>query len=149
MLALYSRKTTVGDGPSPIEAVELTSGWAESTSWADAPDAAPAPFASAVLTPGEGWKLFDVTPLVRKWASSESKGRGLMLRFAREDVGQGGKWSGYQFVSREGQADRRPMLLVVEPSRETGRSGDRPDRHRAAVDGVDRQAVARRGGPCR
>lgn len=117
VLALYSRKTTSGDAPSPIEAVELTSGWAESTSWDDAPDVASSPFASAVLAPGEGWKLFDVTPLVRKGASSVTKGRGLALRFAREDVGTGGKWSGYEFVSREGQPGRRPMLLVIEPAK--------------------------------
>lgn len=116
VLALYSRKTTEGDGSSPIEAVELTSGWAESVSWDDAPDASPSPFASAALAPGEGWKLFDVTPLVRKWAGSGTRGRGLALRFAREDVGAGGRWSGYEFVSREGQAGRRPMLLTVEPA---------------------------------
>ncbi len=116
VLALYSRKTTVGEGASPIEAVELTSGWPESTSWADAPEASPSPFASAVVVPGEGWKLFDVTPLVRKWAASGANGRGLMLRFAREDVGTGGKWSGYEFFSREGPDGRRPMLLVVDPA---------------------------------
>ena len=117
LLALYSRKTTVGDGPSPVEAVEVTSGWAESTSWDDAPDAAPAPFASSVLVPGEGWKLFEVTALIRKWAGPGTTRRGLVLRFAREDVGPGGKWSGYEFVSREGPTDRRPMLLVVEPAK--------------------------------
>lgn len=116
LLALYSRKTTVGDDASPVEAVALTSGWAESTSWDEAPDAAPSPFASSVLTPGEGWKLFDVTPLLRSRADSKSKPHGLMLRFAREDVGPGGNWSGYEFVSREGQPGRRPMLLVVEPA---------------------------------
>ncbi len=150
VLAFYSRKTTVGDGASPIEAVELTSGWGESTSWDDAPDAAPTSIASAVLAPGEGWKTFDVTPLVRKWAALGSKGRGVALRFAREDVGLGGKWSGYEFVSREGQAGHRPLLLVVEPSRR----GD------GAIKGSARSSPGRRrwhlsscggpsAGPCR
>ena len=101
--------------PGPIEAVELTSGWAESTSWNDAPDAADAPFASTVFAPCDGWKLFDVTALVRKQAGA--RGRGVLLRFAREDVGPGGKWSGYEFVSREGPADRRPVLLIIGPAK--------------------------------
>ena len=65
----------------------------------------------------KGWKLFDVTPLIRKWAKAGTRGEGLMLRFAREDIGVGGKWSGYEFVSREGPAGRRPMLLVIDPAK--------------------------------
>ncbi len=104
MLALYSRKTTEGDGASPIEAVELTSGWAESTSWDNAPDAAPSPFASAVLAPGEGWKLFDVTPLIRKWTSAGTNGRGLMLRFApRGTSARAATGRSYQFRQPRGR----------------------------------------------
>src|SRR5262249_40323166 len=66
--------------------------------------------------PGRVEAVWHDTP-ARKWASSGAKGRGLILRFAREDVGSGGKWSGYEFVSREGQVGRRPVLLVVEPAR--------------------------------
>ena len=70
--------------------------------------------------PGTGWKLFDVTPIVRVEAKAGKKGHGVLLRFLSEDFAErGADWSGYQFVSREGTGEwarRHPVLLVVEAS---------------------------------
>jgi RNA polymerase sigma factor (sigma-70 family) len=114
-LAFYSRETTSKPKPGSILAFELTSEWPEITSWNTRPGYEPEPVASAKFEPGTGWKLFDITSFVR---DREGKaGHGLMLRFLSEDRDD---WSGYAFVSREGQkewAKRRPMLLVVEPTK--------------------------------
>ena len=72
--------------------------------------------------PGDGWKLIDVTPLIRAQAQAGRKGHGVVLRFLSEDVSSGPieSFSDYKVVSREGDgewASRRPLLLVVEASK--------------------------------
>ena len=118
LLALYSRKTTSGGAKGPILAFEITEEWPERSSWEGQPAYAQEPAASYEFVPGEGWKLFDVTPLVRPRAVGGEERKGLLLRFLSEDrSGRKQNWSGYQFVSREGSGEwegRRPMLLVVE-----------------------------------
>ena len=117
LLALYARQTDARGPGGPILAFDLEGDWAERTSWKSRPEAAPEPFASYPFAPGEGWKVFDVTPIVRERAKADRKGRGVMLRFLSEDRAAP-KFSGYQFVSREGHGEwktRRPLLLVVDP----------------------------------
>lgn len=76
--------------------------------------------AKTTLTACEGWKLFDVTPIVQAQLKAGRKGNGVMLRFLSEDwSGEKKNWSGYAFVSREGAGDwanRTPRLLVVKPA---------------------------------
>ena len=114
-LAFYSRKTTAEPKPGSIVAFELTKDWPERSSWKTRPGYEPEPVLTAKFEPGEGWKAFDVTSVIR---NREGKsGEGLMLRFLSEDRGD---WSGYAFVSREGEGEwvnRRPRLVVVEPAR--------------------------------
>ena len=121
LVALYSRKTTSREPAGPILAFRLLGDWPERTSWKTLPAYDPEPAATFKFVPGDGWKLFDITSMARAQAKGEQKGHGLLLRFQSED-GSGPKenWSGYAFVSREGAgewSDRRPMLLVVEPSK--------------------------------
>ena len=119
-LAFYSRRTMAKPKPGPIFAFELASEWPEEeTSWKTPPEYEPDPIVTAQFEPGEGWKAFDITPVVRK--REGKSGQGLMFRFLIEDrPGVDQRWSDYQFVSREGKAEwatRRPMLLVVEPDK--------------------------------
>jgi len=120
VLALYSRKTTLREPAGTIGAHELLADWPELTSWKTKPRFATKPAATFKFVPGEGWKLFDVTDLVRAQAGDRRKACGVMLRFDREDVVSAMKWSGYAFVSREGIGqwlNSRPVLLVIEPSK--------------------------------
>jgi RNA polymerase sigma factor (sigma-70 family) len=121
LVALYSRKTTSHGPAGPIHAFRLLEDWPERTSWKMQPTYDPEPAASFKFVSGEGWKLFDVTSVVRAQVKSGRKGHGLVLRFLSEDrSSQKGNWSGYEFVSREGAGEwshRRPMLLVVEPTK--------------------------------
>ncbi|HET6881796.1 MAG TPA: DNRLRE domain-containing protein [Pirellulales bacterium] len=113
-LALYCRKTTLRGTPGPIGAYEVLDDWNERTAWQDRPRIADPPVTDSDITPGEGWKFFDVTPLVRKHAADDDD-HGAMLRFEVET--EGGGWSGYAFASREAigpWTERRPALLVVE-----------------------------------
>jgi RNA polymerase sigma factor (sigma-70 family) len=116
-LAFYSRETTPKPKPGSILAFELSSPWPELTSWNAMPDHEPDPVLTAKFEPGDGWKLFDITAFVR---DKEGKsGDGLMFRFLSEDR-NGGTWSGYKLVSREGVAEWarcRPRLVVVDPIR--------------------------------
>lgn len=114
-LALYCRKATLHGTPGPIGVYEVLEDWGERTAWQGQPSSAGLPATKADVTPGEGWKFFDVTPLVRKQAADDDL-HGAVLRF--ESEARNGDWSGYAFASREaiGQwSDRRPLLLVVEP----------------------------------
>jgi RNA polymerase sigma factor (sigma-70 family) len=118
LLAIYSRKTIANPPAGPILACEVIEDWQELTSWKTKPRYDPEPVATYPFEPGEGWKLFDVTPLVRARAKSGRPGHGLLLRFLSEDnSGAQGTISTYFFVSREGAGEwavRRPMLLVVK-----------------------------------
>lgn len=120
LLACYSRKTTSQGEVGPILAFEVAADWPERTSWKIQPGYQAEPAATFKFEPGEGWKVFDVTPLVRSRAKAGRAGHGIVLRFLSEDLRGSGGWSGYQMVSREGGAEwalRRPILLVVEPAR--------------------------------
>ena len=119
LLAVYARKATEGGKAGPILAFEVLEGWREQTSWKTLPEYQPEPAATFPFEPGEGWKLLDVTPIVRARAKAGQAGNGILLRFLSEDRGEGRRgWSGYELVSREGKdkwAERRPVLLVVVP----------------------------------
>ncbi len=121
VVALYSRKTTSQPPAGPIHAFELLEGWNEFSSWKAQPRYNPEPAATYKFEPGDGWKLFDITPLVRDQAKAGRNSHGIVLRFLSEDFsGQRETWSGYDFVSREGAGEwviRRPVLLVVKKSK--------------------------------
>ncbi len=120
VLAFYSRRTVASPKVGPILAFEVDDDWGERTSWKTQPDYAVEPAATFSFQPGEGWKLFDVTPLVRARLKNDRPDRGIILRFLSEDLRADGKWSGYEMVSREGEGEwlgRRPQFLVVEPSK--------------------------------
>jgi hypothetical protein len=121
VLALYSRKTTAAAKTGPILAFEISDDWPERTSWTSQPDYAPEPACTFQFVPEDGWKLFDITSLVRSQAQGAVGKHGVLLRWLSEDrSGQKRDWSGYQFVSREGPGEwvgRRPLLLVVEPTK--------------------------------
>jgi hypothetical protein len=119
LIATYSRKTTSHPPTGPIHAFELLESWRELNSWKIQPRYDPEPAATYRFEPGEGWKLFDVTSMVRAQAQAGRDGHGLLLRFLSEDV-RGPDWSGYELVSREGAGEwtnRRPLLLVVKASK--------------------------------
>jgi RNA polymerase sigma factor (sigma-70 family) len=114
-VALYSRKTTSNPPAGRLHAFEILDDWPEWSSWNRKPRSDPEPFATYQFEPGEGWKLFDITPLVRDQAKDRRRSHGVLLRFLSEDFRE--DWSGYDLVSREGAgewAGRRPMLLVVK-----------------------------------
>ena len=119
LIAIYSRKTTLNPPTGPVLAFELLEGWSERTSWSNQPRYDPEPAASYKLEPGDGWKLFDITSLVRAQKNAGRNNHGMMLRFLSEDV-MGNALSGYEFVSREGAnewASRHPVLLVIKASK--------------------------------
>jgi RNA polymerase sigma factor (sigma-70 family) len=120
LIAMYSRKTTSYPPAGPIHAFEILEGWREMTSWRTRPKYDPEPAATYKFEPGDGWKLFDITPLVRAQAKAARPSHGILLRFLSEDAAAPSKYSGYDFVSREGTgewANRRPVLLVVKASK--------------------------------
>jgi hypothetical protein len=123
LLAIYARTTTSHPPAGPIHAFAIGEDWPELTSWKTQPAYHPEPAATYPFEPGPGWKVFDVTPIVRDRARAGRKGHGVLIRFLSENFSEGGAvadWSGYQFVSREGTgewASRRPVLLVVEASK--------------------------------
>jgi RNA polymerase sigma factor (sigma-70 family) len=119
ILALYSRRTTSHPPAGRIHALELLEDWRELTSWSHMPRHDPEPFATYQFEPGEGWKLFDITPMVREQAKAHRTGHGVLLRFFSEDF-SGTSWSGYDLVSREGAgewAGRHPVLLIVKDAK--------------------------------
>ena len=123
LIALYSRKTTSHPPTSKIYAFEILEKWPERTSWTTQPKYDVEPAATYKFEPNEGWKLFDITPLVRAQARTGHDGHGVILRFLREDVAGGSRviHSDYELVSREGAdkwASRRPVVLVVKALKE-------------------------------
>jgi hypothetical protein len=122
LIALYSRKTTSKPPAGIVEAYEILKDWPERTSWETRPSIAEKPAAKCKFVPGKGWKLFDITPLIRGQLQDRRKCHGLMLRFAQENrSAEKNNWSGYAFVSREGLGQwlsRRPRLLIVKGQKE-------------------------------
>ena len=80
VIALYSRKTTAAGKPGPILAFEITEDWQERTSWKSQPEYAPEPATHFKFVPEEGWKLFDITPLIRSHAEAGAGKHGVLLR---------------------------------------------------------------------
>jgi RNA polymerase sigma factor (sigma-70 family) len=106
--------TTFGKTGS-IFAFGVTEEWPERTSWKTQPSYEPEPAATFKFEPGDGWKLFDLTHLIQFYARTGKPGHGVVLRFLNEDR-KGQDWSGYHFISREGERKSlHPRLLVVEP----------------------------------
>jgi RNA polymerase sigma factor (sigma-70 family) len=122
LIAVYSRQTISHPPTGPIHAFEILEDWSETTSWMTQPRYGSEPVATYVFEPGEGWKLFDITPLVRAQAKAGRQRHGLVLRFLSENFSGGPKetFSDYKLVSREGAgewANRRPVLLVVKTAK--------------------------------
>lgn len=129
LLAMYSRKTTVSGPTGPLLGFEITKDWPENTCWKTMPSYSEDPVFSLEFAPGDGWKLMDVTALVRAQATSRRKSHGLLLRFLNEDHPD--NWSGYGWTSRETNerdgsnnpsreaGSRRPVLLIVDPPNAT------------------------------
>jgi hypothetical protein len=122
ILALFSRDTTVGAiPPSQILVHEIVGYWSMSTGQ-PMPKWSPDPAGRFDFEPGAGWKLFDVTEVVRAQARENRPNYGVLLRFEREDVRSvenPPRWSGYAIAlgaSNEASNDR-PRLLVVEPKK--------------------------------
>jgi hypothetical protein len=119
VLAVYSRETRVREKLRAIQIHEILEDWNELSSWNEQPRVAAEPLQRFDMTPGKGWKLFDVTPVVEQHLKSASPLHGVLLRFGMEDRKADDKnWSGYEFVSREGIGEWvsfRPVLLVVDP----------------------------------
>jgi RNA polymerase sigma-70 factor (ECF subfamily) len=127
LIALYSRQTISHPPAGSILAFEILKEWPERTSWKTQPRYSPEPAATYEFKPGEGWKLFDVTPLVRHQAKAGRENYGVLFRFLNEDISGGPNdiHSDYKIVSREGAgewATRRPMLLVVHAPKPLERS---------------------------
>jgi RNA polymerase sigma factor (sigma-70 family) len=119
LIAIYARQTISKPPTGPIGACEILDEWTEQSSWNARPEYDPKPFATCTFEPGEGWKLFDVTALVRAQAKADRDRHGVMLRFLQEDIPPM-RCSTYFFVSREGAgewAGRRPVLLVVKDAK--------------------------------
>jgi RNA polymerase sigma factor (sigma-70 family) len=123
LIALFSRETFSHPRPGSIHAFEISEDWAERVSWKTQPKYDPEPIGTYEFKPGKGWKVFDITPLVRAQAKDGRKNHGVLLRFLSEDFSGGptDNHSDYRFVSREGTGEwknRRPVLLVVKGSKE-------------------------------
>ena len=123
LIALYSRETFSHPRPGSIHAFEITEDWPERVSWQTQPQYDPEPIGTFKFKPGKGWKVFDITPLVRAQAKAGRKNHGVLLRFLSEDfsAGPADDHSDYRFVSREGTGEwekRRPMLLVVKGTKQ-------------------------------
>ena len=118
LLALYARKTVSAEPPGPILAFTILENWTERHPWTNQPAMDLEPAGSFKFEGGEGWKVFDITPIVRTQAKPGAKNHGIMLRFLHEDrSGQGPKKSEYNFVSREGAGEfqkKRPVVLIVK-----------------------------------
>jgi RNA polymerase sigma factor (sigma-70 family) len=119
LIAVYSRKTDSRRPSGQIHAFEILEEWPEMNSWSIQPGYDPEPAVTYKFEPGEGWKLFDITPLVHAQAKAGRESHGILLRFLSEDF-KPPSGSGYDLVSREGTgewAGRRPMLLVVKDAK--------------------------------
>jgi hypothetical protein len=116
MLALYARQVVQKGQPGPTAAYEVLDDWDEQTAWKSQPKTADQPAAQFPFENSKGWRLFDVTDLAAAQLRAQKPSHGVLLRFKEEDR-TSDNWSGYAFVSREGDgewADKRPLLLVVQ-----------------------------------
>jgi hypothetical protein len=115
VLALFSKKTLLHGEPGPIEVHKLLDDWRESACWNSQPRFLPEAGATFDLQPGAGWKLFDVTDLVREQARTPQTDHGVVLCLPEKNTTED-DWSQIDFASRECQTQSlRPTLLVVKP----------------------------------
>lgn len=117
-LAIYARQAREQQPLVHWQVHEITTEWPERTNWAQQPTIATLPVNATPMAPGEGWKVIDVTPLVRQQAATPQTNHGVVLKFEREDIPVQ-NLSTYHFVSREGLGEWQglhPVLLVVEPA---------------------------------
>ncbi len=121
VIAIYSRQTFSNPPAGSILAFPILEGWAEFSSWKTQPRYDTEPAATYKFEPGEGWKFFDITPLVRAQAKAGRNGHGVLFRFLNEDfLAAKETHSAFFLVSREGAgewASRHPMLLVVKAAK--------------------------------
>jgi hypothetical protein len=140
LLAMYAREVHSNDKPSKVQLREVLDDWNEIVSWKKRPRTAEQLAAEFDFVEGTGWRLFDVTSLIERQKAAGENGHGIELRFAAENGNaEEKKWSGYQFVSREGIGEwkgRRPVLLVVDPSQAA-----QPEPQRAAAAEVSRPTM--------
>ena len=117
IVALYSRETVFRPPVSAVGGYEILKNWPQITSWSTQPAVAQQPFARFEFVPENGWRLFDISALVRDQYKNPRKSYGAMFIF---DVEDREIWSGYRFVSTEAfeqYRTRHPKLLVVQTSR--------------------------------
>jgi hypothetical protein len=117
ILACYAREVQAGKEPGEIGAYEIQGKWDEKTPWSKQPTAAKSPAETFKFESGRGWKTFDVTKIISAQFTGSGDAQGVLLRFETEDR-KPNDWSGYQFVSREGESQwksKHPVLLVVRP----------------------------------
>jgi hypothetical protein len=115
-LALYARRVPAS-AAGPVLVYPVIEAWPEATSWKHQPAYADEPAAASRLSPEVGWKLLDVTAVVRAQVHTPEESHGVLLRFGNEDH-VAPKISTFEFASREAEgewAHRRPILLVVDP----------------------------------
>jgi RNA polymerase sigma factor (sigma-70 family) len=115
LLALYAREV-VGAPGGPVLVFPVRDRWDEHTTWSHMPTYAEEPIAEAQLSGGVGWKLLDVTDLVKRGGRSH----GVLIRFRDEDrqLAPDGHSCEFKFVSRDAigpDDDKAPRLLVVDP----------------------------------
>jgi hypothetical protein len=119
LLALFAREMQGSGTPAPVDAHEVLEAWSEIISWGEQPRFAEHPATTFKIPVGMGWKILDMSPLIREQAKADRRSHGVVLRFAQEDRDtQAADLCGYGFVSREGigeHENRRPVFLVVDP----------------------------------
>ncbi|MGH7135899.1 MAG: DUF7594 domain-containing protein, partial [Pirellulales bacterium] len=119
ILALYCRRSLLRDGPGRLEIYKLLGEWGERTSWNSQPDISHESAASCDVPSGEGWKMLDVTDVVREQARTPHANFGVALGLPAKKTDQD-TWSEIDFISRESDSQGlRPMLLVVRPDPES------------------------------
>ena len=107
-LYLYTYTTTGSPATLQLAVAPLTASWDEKTAtWRNQPAVAPSPVVMAVPGISQGYKEWDVTPIVEDWISGATPAQGFGLRSAAETTS-----GGWGFRSRESSADR-PMLRVT------------------------------------
>ncbi len=122
LLALHARRVTAG-GTGPVLVYPILEEWPELTSWKSQPAYADEAATSIHLGPEMGWKLFDVTAIVRKQAAKPESFHGVMLRFGNEDHVLW-KTSTFVFTSREAEGEWAPLRPMLLSRRSLRRSRD-------------------------
>lgn len=119
MLAIYARGNN-GPGRSKsaeINVFEIQEEWPERSPSNKQPKYSDMASVHATFTNDSGWKLLDVTDLVREQASDNRSNFGVVLRFPDERIADSDSFQ-LAFASREASGeweDFRPALLVVAP----------------------------------